>query len=139
MKKIRKGEGVKNERKRQKERRGEGETVCGRESKHVAEDVLAWLVQNKTRQGTTQGKHENESRKSCQTEIFVKVDGSKAFPLDVSLSDKFGDIVERIPNSACSKRDVYVICERRVIRSDDLWSTRVSDGSIVHVSSRRSS
>ena len=84
-----------------------------------------------------QGKHEEESKKNCQTLIFVKVDGSKAFPLDVSLSDEVGDIVERIPNSACSKRDVYVICERRVIRrSDDLWSSGVGDGSIVHVSRR---
>ena len=57
MKKKEKG-GVKNERKR--ERRGEGETVCGRESKQVAEDVLEWVVQKKTRQGATQGEHEEE-------------------------------------------------------------------------------
>ena len=56
------------------------------------------------------------------------MDGSKAFPLNVSPSDKVGDIVERI---------VSVICERTVIRrSDDLWSSGASDGSIVHVSSR---
>ena len=41
-------------------------------------------------------------------QIFVKTDGSKTFPLEVSPDDKCGDVVTRIPNSACgSRRDVY--------------------------------
>ena len=96
---------MKNERKRKMERRDEEGTVCERESDQVAEDVLEWVVQKKTTQGTTQGKHkEEESSKNCQTEIFVKVDGSNAFPLDVS--HKVGDIEERIPNSSHQTRPV---------------------------------
>ena len=68
MKKKRKGEGVKNDRKWKKERRSERETVRGRESEQVAEDVLLWVVQKKTSQGATQGEHEEERRKNCQTE-----------------------------------------------------------------------
>ena len=33
---------------------------------------------------------------------MVKVNRSKAVPLDVSLSDKVSDVVKRIPNSACT-------------------------------------
>ena len=33
-------------------------------------------------------------------QIFVKVDGFEALPPEVSLSDKVGDVVKRIPRSA---------------------------------------
>ena len=37
------------------------------------------------------------------------MDGSKTFPLEVSLSHEVGDIAKRIPDSACDiKRDVYM-------------------------------
>ena len=70
--------------------------------------------------------------------MFVKVDGSKAFPLEVSLSDKVGDVVKRIPSSACdSKRDVYMTCEGRVIRrSDDLKGCGISDGGTLQITPR---
>ena len=59
----------------------------------------------KTVQG--RGGHEEEGTKSRKTvQIFVKVDGSKEFPMDVLLSDKVGDITKRIPNNACCSRRV---------------------------------
>ena len=70
--------------------------------------------------------------------IFVKVDGAMTLPMDVSLSDKVGDIARRIPNSAgCSQRDVYVTSEGRLLKgSEDLRSCGISDGSTVQVTSR---
>ena len=46
-------------------------------------------------------------RKKVQHNPDLRQGGSKVFPLEVSLSDKVGDVVKRIPSSACdSKRDV---------------------------------
>ena len=58
--------------------------------------------------------------------------------MDVSLSDKFGDITKRIPNKACcSRRDVCVTVGGRVLRSsEELRSCGVRDGSTVQVMSR---
>ena len=113
--------------------------VRGRESEQLAEDVTDGVEVRRSSTGkTAQGRHE-EGRKNCPVvQIFVEVDGSKAFSLDASLSDKVGDIAKRIPNSACcSKRDVYVTYEGRVIRrSDELRSSGVSDGSTLQVLSR---
>ena len=68
----------------------------------------------------------------------MKVDGSKAFPLEVSLSDKVGDVVKRILSSACdSKHDVYMTCEGRAIRrGDELKGCGISDGGTLQVTSR---
>ena len=67
-------------------------------------------------------------------EIFVKVDGCKVFPLNVSLGHNFGDVVIRAYEN---KRDVSMTCEGRVIRrSDDLKNCGISDGSTVQVMSR---
>ena len=59
---------------------------------------------------------EFEGGKSCRTvQIFVKVNGSKTFPLDVSLNDKVSDVVRRIPSNVCDRKcDVYVTCAGRV-------------------------
>ena len=59
------------------------------------------------------------------------------FPLEVSLSDKIGDVVKRIPSSPCdSKRDENMTCEGRVIRrSDDLKNCGIG-GSTVQVTSK---
>ena len=48
------------------------------------------------------------------------------FPLELSLSDRVGHVVKRIPSSACgSKRHVYMMCKGRVIRrSDDLKNSQ---------------
>ena len=66
------------------------------------------------------------------------MDGSKTFPLEVSLSHEVGDIAKRIPDSACDiKRDVYMTFEGRGIRrSEDLKNCGTGDGSTVQVMSR---
>ena len=58
--------------------------------------------------------------------------------MDVSLSDKVDDVVRRIPSSVCcSRHDVYVTCEGRVLRrSDELKNFGIGDGSAVQISSR---
>ena len=77
------------------------------------------------------------ARRFRRIQVFVKVDGSKVFPLEVSLSDKLGDVVKRIPSSACgSKRHVHIAREGRVIRRSDDLNCGISDGSAVQVMSR---
>ena len=52
--------------------------------------------------------------------IFIKVDGSKVLPLEMSPRNTVGDIMRRIPNSACDeKQEVYVTCEGGVLRGSD--------------------
>ena len=93
----------------------------------VVEVETGWVtVKGRTKQRRQQGRDEANEKSDGRTfrtiQNFVKVDGSKVFPLEVSLSDKVGDVVKRIPSSACdSKCDVCMTCEGRVIRrSDDL-------------------
>ena len=95
-------EGEKGEEERDKwkeERKGEGEVVWGREYKKVDEaggqqvgeevavDVMDWLeVKRSISRRTAQRRHEGEGNDNCRMgQVFVKVDGSKRFPLDVSL------------------------------------------------------
>ena len=62
---------------------------------------------------------------------IVKVNRSKAVPLDVSLRDKVSDVVK-----TDSEQRVYVTCASRMIRgSDELKSCGVGDGSTVQVMS----
>ena len=78
------------------------------------------MVKRRTKQRKQQG-HDGASVKSDgrrfgTIQIFVKVDESKVFPLEVSLGDTVGDVVNRIPSSACDRiRDVDMTCEGRVI------------------------
>ena len=110
------------------------------EEEKVAENVTDWVEAKRRPKGRMVVEwRQEEDWKSCPTvQIFVKVNGSKTLPLEVSLSDKVGDIVKRIPSSVCcSKRDVYVPCEGRVIRrGDELKCCGVRDGSTVQVTSR---
>ena len=143
------------EREREEERRGErGREENGREEESVRKEgeergskvvevETDWAtVKRRTKQRRQQGRDEASAKsdgKGFKTiQIFVKVDGSKVFPLEVSLSDKVGDVAKRIPSSACdSKRDVCMTCEGRVIRrSNDLKNCGISDGSTVQVMSR---
>ena len=75
------------------------------------------------------------SKNRPMVQIFVKMDGSKTFPLKVSPSDKVDEVVRRIRNNAkSSKIDVYMTCEGRVLRwSDELRSSGVGDGCTVQI------
>ena len=74
--------------------------VRGRVSERVAEDVMDWFeVKRKNRRRTAKGKRDEKDRKSGgKVQIFVKVDGSRTFSTDVSLSGKVGDVAKWIPN-----------------------------------------
>ena len=67
-------------------------------------------------------------------QISVKVDGCKATPMEVSLTDdKVEDVRRRIPNNG----DMYATSGGRTLkRSDELKSCGVRDGSTVKITSR---
>ena len=82
----------------------------GRESEQVAEDGTDWVeVRRRTRRRPVEEGDEDEGEESCRTvQIFVKMDGSKAFPMEVSPSDKVSDVVRWIQRSVrSSSRDVH--------------------------------
>ena len=57
---------------------------------------------------------EEVSKNRPMVQIFVKVDGSKTFPLMVSPSDKVDVVMRRIRNNVkSSKSDVCVTCDGR--------------------------
>ena len=58
--------------------------------------------------------------------------------MEMALSDKLSEIVKRILTSACcSKSDVYVTCEEKVLkRGEELRRYGVSEGSVVQVVSK---
>ena len=85
------------------------------EDKEVDEDAMdRTVVTRSTRQRRSQrqgamskGKMTSKSIDRA-IQIFVKMDGCKTLPLEVSPNDKVGEVVRRIPSSACcSKLDVY--------------------------------
>ena len=66
-------------------------------------------------------------------QIFVNVNGSRTFPLDVSPDDKVDDVITQIQ----SEKDVYVTMRGRVLkRSEKLKSCDVTDGCMIQVTSR---
>ena len=66
--------------------------------------------------------------------IFVKVDGSKVTPMEVSLTDdKVEDVMKRIHKD----EDAYVTTQGRVLRRNEkLESCGVTDGCMIQVASR---
>ena len=58
--------------------------------------------------------------------------------MEVSLTDKFGDIVKKTVDSKNHhKNDLYVMCEGKILRrSEELKSCEGRDGCTVHVVSR---
>ena len=67
-------------------------------------------------------------------QIFVRVNGSKATPMEVSLTDdRVEDVMRRIQND----EDVYVTLHGRVLkRGEKLRSCEVTDGCTIQVTSR---
>ena len=76
----------------------------------------------------------NKKQKRRTVQIFVKVDGSKVTPMEVSLMDeKIEDVMRRIQKD----EDAYVTMQGKVLRtSENLKSCGVTDGCTIQVTSR---
>ena len=88
----------------------------------VKKDVTDWTVVTRNR------------RQREMVQIFVRVNGSKATPMEVSLTDdKVEDVMKRIQ----SDEDVYMTMQGKALRtSEKLKSCGVTDGCTVQVTSR---
>ena len=89
----------------------------------VKEDVMGWTVVTRNRK---------QQRRMIQ--IYVKVNGGRAIPTEVNLTDdKVEDVMRQIPSS----EDMYVTMHGRVLkRSEKLKSCEVTDGCTIQVMSR---
>ena len=105
----------------QEGRKEEERKVEERGSERVKKDAMDWTVVARKRK-----------RKTVQ--IFVKVDGSKVSPMEVSLTDdRVEDVMRRIQND----EDAYVTMHGRVLKKGErLRSCGVTDGCTVQVTSR---
>ena len=112
-KKGRKDQGRRDQEGRRKEKEREPE---------VKKDVTDWIVVTRNRR----------QRKMIQ--IFVRVNGSKATPMEVNLTDdRVEDVMRRIQND----EDAYVTLHGRVLkRGEKLKSCEVTDGCTIQVTSR---
>ena len=92
------------------------------ECKQVKKDETGWTVVTRNK------------RQRKMVQIFVRVNGSKATPMDVNLTDdKVEDVIRRIQND----EDVYVTMHGRVLkRGEKLKSYEVADGCTIQVTSR---
>ena len=88
----------------------------------VVKDVTGWTVVTRNK------------RQKKMVQIFVKVNGSKATPMEVNLMD---DKVEDVMRQIQKDEDVYVTMHGKVLRRDEkLKSYEVTDGCTVEVTSR---
>ena len=107
-------EGRKNEEERKAEEGG---------GEQVKKDVTGWTV-------VTRSKKQKQRR----VQIFVKVNGSKATPMEVSLTD---DKVEDVMRQVQKDEDAYVTMQGKVLKtSEKLKSCGVTDGCTIQVTSR---
>ena len=112
--------GSKRKRTGREKEEGKREAEKERETE-VKKDVTDWTVVTRKKR-----------RKTVQ--IFVKVNGSKASPMEVSLTD---DKVEDVVRQAQKDEDVYVTMQGKVLRRDEkLRSCGVADGCTIQVTSR---
>ena len=104
----------------QEGRKEEERKVEERGSERVKKDAMDWTVVARKKKKTVQ--------------IFVKVDGSKVSPMEVSLTDdRVEDVMKRIQKD----EDVYVTMNGKVLRRDEkLKSCEVTDGCTIQVTSR---
>ena len=113
--------GERKEEERDQEGRKEEERKVEERGEQVEEDVTGWTEVTRKRR-----------RKMIQ--IFVRVNGSKATPMEVSLTDdRVEDVMRRIQN----EEDVYVTLHGRILkRGEKLRSCEVTDGCTIQVTSR---
>ena len=105
----------------QEGRKEEERKVEERGNERVKKDAMDWTIVAR-----------KKKRKTVQ--IFVKVDGSKVSPMEVSLTDdRVEDLMRRIQND----EDAYVTMHGRVLKKGErLGSCGVTDGCTVQVTSR---
>ena len=106
---------------RKEDEEKEGEEGGGEQ---VKKDVTDWVeVRRRTR-----------GKRCKMVQIFVKVNGSKATPMEVNLTDdKVEDVMRRIQKD----EDANVTMQGKVLRtSEKLKSCGVTDGCTIHVTSR---
>ena len=102
---------------------GEGERGQEEGSEQVEKDVMDWTVVTR-----------NKRQKKKLIQIFVKVNGSKATPMEVSLND---DKVEDLMRQIKKDEDAYVTMQGKVLRGNEkLNSCGVTDGCTIQVTSR---
>ena len=117
----RRGEKVREENGRKSEEKGVRKEDEEGDNK-VVKDMTGWTV-------VTRNKRQ---RKMAQ--IFVKVNGSKATPMEVNLTD---DKVEDVMRQIQKDEDEYVTMHGKVLRRDEkLKSCEVTDGCTIQVTSR---
>ena len=115
----RKGGGERGQAGRKKE---EEKEAVGERGKQVEKDVMDWTMVRR-----------NKRQKKRTVQIFVKVNESKAFPLEVSPDDRVNDVIRPIQ----SDEDAYVTMHGRMLRkSGKLKSCEVTDGCTIQVTSR---
>ena len=126
-KKERNREGIRGRSEQEEERDQEGRKeeerkVEERGSEQVERDAMDWTVVTRSR------------RKQRRVQIFVKVNGSKASPVEVSLTDdKVEDVLRQVQND----EDVYVTMHGRMLKKGEkLKSCGVTDGCTIQVTSR---
>ena len=84
---------------------GEGERGQEEGSEQVEKDVMDWTVVTR-----------NKRQKKKLIQIFVKVNGSKATPMEVSLND---DKVEDLMRQIKKDEDAYVTMQGKVLRGNE--------------------
>ena len=106
----------------EREEREKGRRAEKERDKEVKKDVTGWTVVTRSKK---------QRKRTIQ--IFVKVNESRTFPLDVSPDDKVDDVIRQIQ----SEEDMYVTMHGRVLkRSKKLKSCEVTDGCVLQVMSR---
>ena len=121
--KEKKGQGEREKGRKDEGGRGqEGKTKEKEREAEVKKDVTDWTVVTRNR----------KQRKMVQ--IFVKVNGSKATPMEVNLTDdKVEDVMRRIQKD----EDVYVTMHGKALRRNEkLKSCEVIDGCTIQVTDR---
>ena len=111
-------------------------SVVDEKTTEIPEEIEETWIEVKRRTRTQETRQPEEDGKNRQMiQIFVKVYGSKTFPLMVSPSDKVDNVMGRISNSGkSSKSDLDMTCEGRVLRwSDELMGSRVDEGCTVQI------
>ena len=128
-------------RKEEEEEKGREEREKGRKGQRGSGQVVRKEEEREAKEGGSElvekdvtGWTEVTRRRRKMVQIFVKVDGSKVNPMEVSLTDdKVEDVLRQVQND----EDAYVTMQGKVLMRDEkLRSCGVTDGCTIQVTSR---